>query len=406
MNFWETIRLALGALWAHKLRSLLTLLGVVIGVTAVITVVSLVDGLNAYVAERIFNLGADVFVLSKAPTVITDMDAWLEANRRRDVTFDDYQAVADACGDCRLVGARLSRRGEVVYGNNSVRDTGVRGYTPVMYQIYDMEVEFGRHFSEAEEARSAPVVVLGWDIYENLLLGRDPLGRQVRVDGAVFEVVGVIEKRGSTLGQSRDNFVALPLTTYLKRYGPRQSLRVYGKAWSEERLATAMDEVRLVLRARRHLRYNQEDDFALETNESFLALWRGISSAFFTTLILIASIALIVGGIVIMNMMLVSVTERTHEIGVRKALGARRQDILLQFLVEAATIAFVGGALGILLGLGIAQAVSLLTSLPAAVKLWSVVMGLAVATGVGVFFGVYPANRAARLDPVAALRME
>ena len=406
MNFWETVRLSLGALWAHKLRSLLTLLGVIIGVTAVIAVVSFVDGLNAYVAERIFNLGADVFLIGKAPAVITDMDTWIEANKRRDLTYNDFQAVAAGCSDCRWVGATLVRGGEVKFGNNSVRDTRVAGYTYFMPFIYDIDVEFGRHISEAEEERSATVAVIGWDIYQNLLLGRDPIHREVRVDGVPFEVVGVAKRRGSALGQSRDNFLIIPLTTYMKRYGSRQSLRLWAKAEGEARLAAAMDQVRLILRARRHLAYNQKDDFAVENNQSFLAIWQGISSAFFMTIILISSISLIVGGIVIMNMMLVSVTERTHEIGIRKALGARRRDILLQFLVEASTIAFVGGALGILLGLAIAQAVSAFTALPAAVKGWSVAMGLLVATSVGLFFGVYPANRAARLDPVVALRAE
>lgn len=406
MNLWETARLSLTALWAHKLRSLLTLLGVIIAVTSLIAVVSFVDGLNAYVAERIFNLGADVFLVGKAPAVITDMDTWLEANKRRDLTFDDYRAVADACTDCRWVGATLSRTGEVVYGNNSIRDTRVRGWTHLMPSIYDIEIEFGRHFGPGEQERSAPVVVIGWDIYEQLLLGQDPLQRQVRVDGALFGVVGVAKKRGSTLGQSRDNFVMMPLTTYMKRYGGRQSVRIWGKAEGETRLAAAMDQARLVLRARRHLSYEQADDFAVENNQSFLALWASISYAFFTTVICISAIALVVGGIVIMNMMLVSVTERTHEIGLRMALGARRRDILLQFLVEASTMAFVGGALGILAGLAIAHGVSTFTSLPAAVKLWSVAAVLTVVTSVGLFFGVYPANRAARLDPVAAMRME
>lgn len=406
MNFLETVQLALAALWAHKLRSLLTLLGVIIGVTSVIAVVSFVDGLNAYVAERIFNLGADVFLAGRSPAVIIDMDTWLEARKRREITWEDYEAVREACTECRWVGATLRRNGEVVFGNNSVRDTFIAGYTYYMPFIYDIEVEFGRHLSEAEQDRSAPVAVIGWDIYETLFNGLDPLNREVRVDGTPFQIVGVAKKRGSALGQSRDNFVIIPLSTYLKRYGSRQSLRIWGKAYGEERLEAAMDQVRLVLRARRHLSYNQNDDFALENNQSFLAIWESISAAFFVAIIAVSSIALVVGGIVIMNMMLVSVTERTREIGIRKALGARRGDILKQFLLEAGTIAFVGGAIGILLGLGIAQGVAALTSLPAAVKGWSVVMGLLVSTSVGLFFGVYPANRAARLDPVVALRME
>ena len=402
----ETIRLALQALWSHKLRSLLTLLGIIIGVSSVIAVVSFVDGLNTYVAERIFNLGADVFIATKAPVVITNMDDWLEAEKRRDLTMEDFRAVEEACTACRWVGATLRRQGEVVFGNNSLKDAFVAGWSYRMPYIYDMEVEWGRFYGPGEDDRSAMVAVVGWDIYEKLIAPRDPIGQEIRIDGGVFEVIGVIEKRGSMLGRSRDNFVMIPLNTYYKRYGGRQSVYIWGKARREEALPGAMDQTRLVLRARRHLRYGQEDDFALETNESFLAMWAGISSAFFATMIAIASIALLVGGIVIMNMMLASVSERTHEIGIRKSLGARRRDILLQFLLESSMLAFLGGLLGVGFGLSLAFGISALFGLPAAVKVWSIAGGLGVATSVGLFFGVYPANRAARLDPVDALRAE
>jgi putative ABC transport system permease protein len=402
----ETIRLALQALWTHKLRSLLTLLGIIIGVSSVIAVVSFVDGLNTYVAEKIFNLGADVFIASKAPVVITNMDAWLEAEKRRDLTMEDFRAVEEACTDCLWVGATLRQRGEAVFANNSLKDTFVAGWSYRMPYIYDMEVEWGRFYGPGEDERSAMVAVVGWDIYEKLIAPRGPIGQKIRVDGAIFEIIGVIEKRGSMLGQSRDNFVMIPLNTYYKRYGGRQSVYIWGKARGEEALPAAMDQARLVLRARRHLGYDQEDDFALETNESFLAIWAGISSAFFATVIAIASIALVVGGIVIMNMMLVSVSERTHEIGIRKSLGARRRDILLQFLLESSALAFLGGLLGVGFGLGLAFGMSALFGLPAAIKLWSIAGGLGVATSVGVFFGVYPANRASHLDPVDALRAE
>jgi putative ABC transport system permease protein len=294
----------------------------------------------------------------------------------------------------------------VVFGNNSLGDTFVAGWSHRMPYIYDMEVQWGRFYGPGEDERSAMVAVVGWDIYEKLIAPRDPIRQEIRIDGAVFEVIGVVEKRGSTLGQSRDSFVMIPLNTYDKRYGGRQSVRLWGKARGEETLSAAMDQTRLILRTRRHLGYKQEDDFELETNESFLAIWAGISSAFFATIIAIASIALVVGGIGIMNMMLVSVSERTHEIGIRKSLGARRHDILLQFLLESGVLAFLGGLLGVAFGLGLAFAISALFGLPAAVKVWSIAGGLGVATSVGIFFGVYPANRGARLDPVAALRTE
>jgi putative ABC transport system permease protein len=402
----ETIRLALQVLWMHKLRSVLTLLGIIIGVSSVIAVVSFVDGLNAYVAEKIFNLGADVFIASKAPVVITSMDAWLAAEKRRDLTMEHFGAVEEACTECQWVGATLRRRGEVVFGNNSLGDTFVAGWSYGMPYIYDMEVQWGRFYGPSEDDHSSMVAVVGWDVYEELIAPRDPIGQEIRVDGAVFEVIGVVEKRGSTLGQSRDSFVMIPLNTYDKRYGGRQSVRIWGKARAEGALPQAMEQARLALRIRRHLGPGQEDDFEVETNESFLAIWANISAAFFATIIAIASIALVVGGIGIMNMMLVSVSERTHEIGIRKSLGARRRDILLQFLLESSVLALLGGFLGVAFGLGLAFAVSALFGLPAAIKVWSIAGGLGVAISVGVFFGVYPANRGARLDPVVALRSE
>ncbi len=406
MALGEAVRIATASLWAHKLRSLLTLLGVVIGVSAVIAVVSLINGANSYVAEKVFNLGADVFLVNRGPSVILDIDALLETQKRKKLTLEDYEAVRDACTLCREVGATAGSLAEVKYGTNSVRDSSIRGWTPSMARIYDVELTAGRHLSDSDMQRAAPVCVIGWDIVENLFAGVDPIGKEIRVGSQVYQVVGVGKKLGTALGQSRDNWVMIPLRTFQKAYGSDQSLRIWGKAVATAALTQAQDQARQVLRARRHVAYNAPDDFVIETNKSFLALWGGISSAFFGVVVVIASISLVVGGIVIMNIMLVSVTERTQEIGLRKSVGARRGDILTQFLVESATVAAIGGLLGVSLGIGLAKLVSLLSPFPSTIELWSVIAGLMVATGVGLFFGIYPASKAARLDPVVAMRSE
>ncbi|MBI3663963.1 MAG: ABC transporter permease [Acidobacteria bacterium] len=406
MEFTEAVKIAASSLWAHKLRSVLTLLGVVIGVMSVIAVVSFINGLNAYVSEKIFNLGADVFLVNRGPSIITNIDDWQETQRRKKLTLEDFEAVRDGCRQCKDIGATASQRVEVKYSMNSVKDSNLRGYTPSMPVISDVELTMGRHASQSEYLRAADVCVVGWDIYENLFPGVDPLDKEIRLNNQSCLVIGVGKKLGSALGQTRDNWVITPLTAFRKTYGTSQSLRLWGKAESTSALEAARDEVRQILRGRRHLRPRDKDDFVVETNESFLSIWAGISSAFFGLVVIIASISLIVGGIVIMNIMLVSVTERTREIGLRKSIGARRNDILMQFLIESSTIAAIGGLWGVAGGILVAEVVSWVTPLPSAVKPWSVVLGLLVSTFVGLFFGIYPASKAAKLDPVEALRAE
>jgi len=406
MEWREAVEIATSSLWAHKLRSTLTLLGVVIGVMCVIVVISFINGANSYVAERVFNLGADVFILQKSSVVITNIDDFLEAQRRKKITRDDFEAVHELCHSCVDVAATVGKRADVKFGMNYVKDSGLRGYTPSLFRISDLEVESGRFLTEADELRAAPVCVVGWDIVDNLFVGIDPIGRELRVDGDTYQIIGVAKKQGSALGQSRDNWVAIPFRAFQKAYGSDQSLRIWGKANGPERLDQTMDEVRQVMRGRRHLPYGAKDDFHIDTNQSFLALWAGISGAFFAVTLAIASVSLVVGGIVIMNIMLVSVTERTREIGLRKSLGARRHDILVQFLIESSTIAAVGGLIGVASGILIAKFLSLVTPLPSAIKLWAVLASLLVSTSVGLFFGIYPASKAARLDPVVALRSE
>jgi len=407
MTLGEAVRIATGSLWAHKLRSVLTLLGVVIGVMSVIAVVSIVNGLNSYVAEKIFNLGADVFLVSRGPIIITNIEEYQETQKRRKFRLDDYEALRDACKSCAEVGASIDHmNAQVKYGTDYLSNAHVLGWTPDMPLIYELDLVAGRHINQTDVSQSAPVCTVGWDVADKLLPASDPIGKQIRVDTAQCQVIGVGKKLGSVMGQSRDAWIIFPITTFQKTYSSDDSIRIWAKSGGTKTLQPTMDEVRLLLRSRRHVAYSLPDDFTIETNESFLSLWGSISGAFFGVTIVIASISLVVGGIVIMNIMLVSVTERTREIGLRKSLGARQNDIRLQFLIESSTIAAIGGLWGIALGILLAKLVTWTTDLPTSIQVWSVVMGLIVATSVGLFFGVYPASKAARLDPVVALRSE
>ena len=405
MNFAEAILIALSSLRANRLRSLLTLLGIVIGVMAVIAVVSIISGLNDYVATKIFNLGPDVLTISRMAPVITSFDDWVENQKRRYLYMPDMDAVAAACSNCKAVGASVNSRGQVKFGREYV-DSQIQGYTADTATILGTDLDGGRLISQYDVDHARNVCVIGSDVVDTLFPNVDAIGKMLTIDNRPFEVVGVGVKQGSVLGQSRDNWVILPLTVHQKMYGARRSITIYAKAFDEKHVPAAESEIRLALRARRHVAYTANDDFALNTNDNFLQIWANISQTFFAVTIGIASISLIVGGIVVMNIMLVSVTERTREIGIRKAAGARRRDILIQFLVESATLAMVGGIIGILLGASIAVSVAYLTPLPASIKWWAVALGLGVSTSVGLFFGIYPATKAANLDPIVALRYE
>ena len=408
MNISEAIRIALLSLWANKLRSVLTLLGVVIGVAAVIAVVTFVNGINGYVAEKIFNLGADVFIVGKMANVITDADQFIEGNKRKDVDMDLYHAVAEGCTACKVVGADVRNfNGKVIYGTENSKDTWVRGWTPTMQRIYDLDVVMGRPLNDADANNASAVVVIGQDIRENLMAGTDPIGKTIRVDGHEYTVIGVGKREGKTLGQSRDNYVIMPISTWFKAYGSHNSIRIWAKGFDVGLpMEQAIDQTRVIMRARRHDQLGEKDSFVIETNSSFLSLWADLSGTFFIVMIVIASISLIVGGIVIMNIMLVSVTERTREIGIRKALGARPRDVMRQFQIESSTMAMIGGLLGVLLGIAIAEGVTAAIGMPSAIKLWAIGAGLLVSASVGIFFGVYPARKAAKLDPIVALRFE
>jgi len=409
MRVTEAIKIALQSLWANKLRSVLTLLGVVIGVASVIAVVTFVNGINGYVAEKILNLGADAFIMCKVSPATTNIDHYLEAMRRKDLTMDDYRAVREACKLCSYVGAYAFKlTGHVKYGEHSLSDTMVWGMTPAVAVTRDIDIDAGRMFGESDLEHDAPVAVVGTDVVDNLMPGVDPMGKEIRVDGWVYRIVGIGKKKGSTLGQSLDNYVFLPMTSWMKQYGTRDmNMRISAKTAGEgPAMDATMDEARVILRARRHDPPGKADSFDMENNSNLMSIFAGLTGTFFAAMIGIAAISMVVGGIVIMNIMLVSVTERTREVGIRKALGARRSDVLLQFLIEAVILALAGGMVGVLLGIGVAKGVTLAVGMPSVIKLWAVAAGLIVAASVGIFFGVYPARKAATLDPIAALRFE
>jgi putative ABC transport system permease protein len=408
MNFVEAIRIAFQSLWANKLRSTLTLLGVVIGIAAVIAVVTFVAGINGYVATKVFNLGADVFIVFKVSPVTSNIDHLLDGEKRKNLTMDDYQAVRDACKHCEWIGAALRNDvGRARYGEQQINDTTVRGVTPSMVPILDIDLVSGRMLNETDVDRNSAVAVVGPDVVDTLMPGSDPIDKEVRIDGWEYRIVGVGKRKGKTLGQSMDNYALIPITAFQKQHGSHDSIRISGKSSaSGSGMEEAMDETRAILRARRHDRPGDEDSFDIETNASLLSIWANFSQTFFFAMIGIAGISLVVGGIVIMNIMLVSVTERTREIGIRKALGARRDDILGQFLIESVALAMLGGVIGVVAGITVAKGVTFLIGMPSSVPLWAVGAGVGVAASVGIFFGVYPARKAALLDPIAALRFE
>jgi putative ABC transport system permease protein len=407
MEFKEAIKLALQSLWQNKLRTVLTLLGVMIGVASVIAVVTLVNGANTYVTTKFTRYGADVFTISRFPPIITNSTDYEKFQRRKNILYDDYTYVRDNCKRCVGMGAQQSTVAKVTRGTNSVTDPTIRGYTWQMPSLQNLDISEGRDFTPTDEEKASKVAVIGMDIRDNLFPGIDPLGQELRVDGQPYTVIGVAEKQGSTFGQSQDNWVGIPLTAFMKTYGTSKSVTIYIKAGSAGPvLQEAGDEVRVLMRSKRHDAPGQPDSFELDVNNTLVGFFSTITSMFGAVAGGIAMIALVVGGIVIMNMMLVSVSERTREIGIRKALGARAKDITLQFLVESGAMALLGGFFGVLIGFGLAEIVTLVLGFPSTVTVLSVVMGLFMATATGIFFGVYPAWKAAHLDPIVALRSE
>ncbi len=405
MNLRESVGIALGGIRANKLRSFLTLLGTIIGVASVISVVSFVEGLNRFVTQKLLNAGANVFVVDKYG-FITSQEAFEEAEKRPDVTLEDANALREGMRHAALVVPEAGGASIVRWRNKSMRAVSVNARGAGYDLVDDLAIDHGRQLTEFDDANRRMACVIGPEIAEELFGHLDPIGRPIRVDRWVFEVIGVTKAKGKLFGISQDRFVTLPIRTFAKYWQERGSFNIAIKSMDQSSLPLAEQEARNIMRSRRHQRPGQPDRFGITNSETWLQLYRTLTGGIFVVTIGVASISLLVGGIVIMNIMLVSVTERTKEIGIRKALGARRRDILTQFLVESTTLSLSGGLIGIALGAGLALVVGAISPLPTAVSLPAVLLGILMSTGVGVFFGSYPALRAARLDPIDALRYE
>ncbi|HYG81617.1 MAG TPA: ABC transporter permease [Pyrinomonadaceae bacterium] len=408
---WESFRVAFASLRANKLRAGLTLIGIIVGVSAVIAVVTIIKGLDQTVASTFSSQGSTVFTVSKRPQIITSREDFLRFNKRKDVTRDDADAIARLCTSCWRTGTSANApRVTVKHAEEKSDEVTIRGVTLSMFDIDAVNLDAGRFWSESEHAAGRDVCVVGSDIVENLFNDAPPdrvVGQEVRVAGRPFQIVGVAEKKGKIFGFSRDSLIYLPYTAYQKLYGARASLVVFIQASSAERLAEVQDQVRAIMRNRRGKSFRDEDDgFALETQDVFLDLYGKATSNIYIVTVGVAAISLVVGGIVVMNIMLVSVTERTKEIGIRKAVGARQSDILRQFLIEALTVTAVGGAIGVVTGFGLAYLISTLMGFPLLLSVESAALGVGVSSLVGIISGLWPAWRAARLHPIDALRAE
>ena len=409
MQIFQGMNIALKALRENKLRTFLTLLGNIVGTMSVIAVVSLIGGIDDYVKEEVAGEGSNVFTIERFNffEAITDLDAFLEAIARNPrIKLSDVDFMRGRIPSASYVSAAASSNAQVSYRDEWVDRISIRGRSEEYSMIEDAPLFLGRHISRLEVQKSANVTVLGWEVFTRLFPRGDPLGARIKIGRKHFTVIGVVEDLGTVLGESKNRFVYIPINTFLKIYGSRTSIEIKVKAADIMLLDQAVDEATMAMRIRHRLRPMEDDDFAIVTSESLISLWEKISTSIFNALIFIVSIALVVGGVVLMNVMLVSVTERTKEVGLRKALGARKSNIIWQFIVESVTLSLIGGIIGILTGFTIAAIISIVSPLPYVVAPWSIAAGLIVTFVIGIVFGTYPASKAANLDPVVALHSE
>ena len=405
-QFLEAAGIALQAIWSNKLRSFLTVLGNIVAVTSIIAVVSLIQGMNAYVTDAIVtDVGADNFNIQRNPIVRTQADEERVRNNPR-ITMADAAAVRKYGDNILAVATQGNASTKITYKNQTLNNVQVQGVSREYIFFSTFDAERGRPISPTEVDRERPVAILGYDTAEQLFGPADPIDKSIRIGSTQFRVVGVSEKKGSVFGQSQDEFAVIPIGVFQKMFGSRMSLQILVKPRSPEVVKAAMDDATVAMRIERRLRPSEPDNFGLFSSDSLLAIYHTATNGLFAVLIGVVALSLVVGGIVIMNIMLMVVSERTREIGLRKALGARKRDIIWQILTESVTLSTFGGMVGIGLGFLLALAISSATPLPASVQLWSVLMGIGITAVVGLFFGMYPAMSAANLDPIEALRRE
>jgi putative ABC transport system permease protein len=407
MRFLEGVKIALASLRAHKLRTFLTLLGVIFGVMTVVAVAAVIEGFFRYIDRTVTaDLGANTVILDKFG-LITSFEEYINANRRnKDLTLADAEYLRERMTLAQTIGVQGGNAAEIRSLHGKMTNVSVRGVTPNMASIESIQPEFGRYVNETDNEHRRNVALIGVEVADKLFGAREVVGREFKVNGLPFEIVGVAKEQGTFFGNSRDAFVIIPLSTHQKLFGSRQSLTISIRAYDGAKLDDVQDQARMLMRARHRLAYNDKDTFGLFTSDAINNFVHAIFGMIAAVALGVVSISMVVGGIVIMNIMLVTVTERTREIGIRKSLGARRKDILAQFLVESTTLSLIGG----LIGLGIAYGVSILlvkfTPIPAELPVWAAVLAIGVSSGVGLVFGIYPAWKAAKLDPIVALRAE
>lgn len=406
-SFWEAARIALDSLRKSKLRSFLTLLGIILATTTLISVMALIHGMNVYIATKVSNMGADGFRIVRIAWINQPdpKKLMIMLKRNPQIRREEYEFIQDHATLLRGLGIFAGTNGRVTFAGDSIPEADIQGITANIPALNNVQVDMGRTISYSEVQRHANVAFIGNDLRQRFFAGRDPIGKSIEVDGTPFEVVGTAKALGSVFGESQDNFVMMPIDSYIKKYG-RKGIALVAKAIDQEHLTQSEDETTMLLRAFRHLRPNQDDNFGIVTSDSFVSLWQRLTAAIAATAVGIVSVFMVVGGIVIMNIMLAAVTERTHEIGIRKSLGARRADILNQFLVESATLAAMGGLIGVAIAWMLATIIQSLASIPMNLPVVSVVIGVGLSAVVGLFFGIYPARQASKLDPIEALREE